>query len=136
LSLNPLENDFDVEANLAKQQYAALMAYAKSPIGLSAKIERDRRAELTPLEHGSRAQVAFRLLNVLSLGTYVHREELSGDIEERLDVPRRLNYHTKFLEKVARSKADIEMDWNIDEVKRSLIFLAEHGSQANSRAID
>ena len=45
LSLNPLENDFDVEANLARRQYAALLSFIKNPLGLAAKIERDRRAE-------------------------------------------------------------------------------------------
>jgi hypothetical protein len=135
LSLNPLENDFDVEANLAKQQYAALLNFAKDPAGLTAKIERDRRSELTPLEHGSRAQFAFRFLNVLTFGKYVHREELTGDMEQRLDLARRLSYHTRFLEQVARSEADIEVGWDLDEVKRSLNFLAEHGSQASGRAI-
>src|SRR4029078_7249822 len=52
VSLNPFENDMDAEANIALQQYDALMAFAKDPNGLAAKIERDRRAELVPLEHG------------------------------------------------------------------------------------
>ncbi|PWT93194.1 MAG: hypothetical protein C5B55_05005, partial [Blastocatellia bacterium] len=74
VSLNPFENDFDVEAGLAEQQYDALLAFAKDPQGLPAKIERDRRAELVPLEHGKKAQFGFQVLNVLTFGKYVHRE--------------------------------------------------------------
>ena len=51
LSLNPFENDLKAEANLARQQYDALVAFAKRPDGLAAKLERDRRVELTSLEH-------------------------------------------------------------------------------------
>src|SRR4029078_9973825 len=59
MSLNPFENDIKAEANIPLEQYAKLVAFAKDPNGLAAKIEQDRRAELTPLEHGSKAQVAF-----------------------------------------------------------------------------
>src|SRR5688500_19558514 len=59
MSLNPFENDFNAEANIALEQYAALMKFAKDPNGLAVKIERDRRAEMTPLEHGKKAQIAF-----------------------------------------------------------------------------
>src|SRR5580765_9103676 len=50
LSLNPFENDLEVEANLARHQYDALVAFAKDRQGLAAKLDRDRRAELTLLE--------------------------------------------------------------------------------------
>ncbi|MDQ3920019.1 MAG: hypothetical protein M3348_16260, partial [Acidobacteriota bacterium] len=52
VSLNPLENDLGSEARLARQQYAALVAYAERPDGLPARVERDRREELVPLAHG------------------------------------------------------------------------------------
>ena len=45
LALNPRENDVSHEANLAREQYAALLQYADSPRG-AAKLERDRRKEL------------------------------------------------------------------------------------------
>ena len=51
---------------------------------------------MTPLEHGGKARLAFRVLNVLSFGRYVHREELTDDMEDRLDIARRLQYHTSF----------------------------------------
>jgi hypothetical protein len=132
ISLNPFENDLHAEAKIAIQQYNALLAYAKDPDGLAAKIERDRREELLPLEHGDKAQLAFRMLNVLSFGKYVHREELTDDMEDRIDVARRLHYHTQFLQQIAKSTAEVDITWNLEDVKRSLHFIAEHGSEAGS----
>jgi hypothetical protein len=135
LSLNPFENDLNAEANVAHQQYEALLAFAKDPDGLAAKLDRDRRAELTPLEHGSKTQIVFRVANVLSFGRYVHREERTIDMESRLDIARRLNYHTDFLRKVAKSNAEIEVAWNLDDIRRSLHFIANHGEEAGSTAV-
>jgi hypothetical protein len=134
ISVNPFENDVNAEAKIALEQYATLVAFAKDPKGLAAKIERDRRAEMTPLEHGSRAQIAFRLLNVLTFGKYVHREEREADMEHRLDVARSLQYHTSFLQQIAKSSTEVDITWNLDDVKRSLHFIADHGDQANGTA--
>jgi len=134
ISLNPFENDMDAEAKIATQQYDALVAYAKDPKGLAERLERDRRAELLPLEHGDKAQLAFRLLNVMSFGKYVHREELTDDMEDQLDIARRLQYHTRFLQQIAKSTAEIDITWNLGDVRRSLRFIAEHGSEAGSTA--
>jgi hypothetical protein len=134
ISLNPFENDLDAEANIARQQYDVLVAWAKDPNGLAEKLDRDRRAELLPLEHGAKAQLAFRVMNVLSFGKYVHREELTADMEDRLDIARRLQYHTRFLQQVAKSSAEIDITWNLDDVRRSVRFIAEHGSEAGGNA--
>lgn len=133
-SLNPFENDIDAEARIALAQYEALLAFAKDPEGLPARIERDRRAEMMPLEHGGKAQFAFRMLNVLSFGKYVHREEYSDELENRLDIARRLQYHTKFLEQIAKSSAAVEVTWNLEDIRRSLQFIADHGSEAGGKA--
>src|SRR5690242_14546914 len=134
ISLNPLENDLNAEAKIASEQYDALLAYAKDPSGLAVRLERDRRAEMLPLEHGDKAQLAFRMLNVLSFGRYVHREELTDDMEDRLDIARRLQYHTSFLQQIAKSTAEIDITWNLDDVRRSLRFISEHGAEAGSNA--
>ncbi len=133
-SLNPFENDLNAEAHIATEQYKALVAFAVDPDGLAAKIERDRRAEMTSQEHGAKAQLAFRVLNVLSFGKYVHREELTDDMEDRLDIARRLDYHTKFLQQITRSSADVDVTWNLDDVRRSVRFIANHGSEAGGNA--
>ena len=135
VSLNPFENDLDVEANLARGQYAALIAFAKDPEGLAAKVDRDRRAELTPLDHGRNAQVAFNILHVISFGRYVHREPESPETDARLDIARRLDYHSKFLAQVAKSTVDIDVSGNVAEIRRSLSYISEHSSEADGRAV-
>jgi hypothetical protein len=135
ISLNPFENSIQAEAKVAKIQYQALLAFAKDPQGLAAKIDRDRRAEMTPLQHGRSAQFAFRMAHILTFGKYVHREDPTEDMEERLDVARRVTYHTRFLERVAKSKSEIDIAWDLEEVDRSLRFIADHGTNAGSSAV-
>jgi hypothetical protein len=135
VSLNPFENDLKVEAKLAREQYAALVAFAKDPNGLAAKLDQDRRAELTPLEHGDRAQIFFKIANVLSFGRYVHREAQTIDMEDRLDIARRFDYHTTFLREVARSSVEVEVAWDLDSIRRSLNFIADHGDKADAKAV-
>lgn len=134
VSLNPLENDFAIEAKLARSQYDALLAYAHQPDGLPAKLDRDRRAEMVPLEHSKKERIFLRAANILSFGIYTHREESTPEMEARLDVARRLSYHTRFLRQVAKSTPQIEVAWNLEEVRRSLHFVAEHAAEADSGA--
>ncbi|MFN2515068.1 MAG: hypothetical protein ABR556_02540 [Pyrinomonadaceae bacterium] len=133
VSLNPLENDLAAESKLATAQYEALMAYAKRPDGLVKKLNRDRRAELVRLEHGRTEQILFRLANILSFGKYTHREPATPQNEERLDIARRLSHHSRFLQEVAKSSPQIDVTWNLDEVKRSLEFIVDHGKDADAR---
>lgn len=134
VSLNPMENDLKSEAKLARQQFGALLAYATREDGLARQLERDRRREMVALEHGKAEQILFRLANILTLGKYVHREKATPEMEARLDVARRLLYHTNFLRQVSRSNARVDVQWNLEEVRRSLHFIAEHGNDASSRA--
>ncbi len=55
-------------------------------------------------------------------------------MEHRLDIARRLEYHTKFLEQIAKSSAEVDITWNLNDVKRSLQFIAEHGEHADGTA--
>ena len=133
VSLNPLENDMEAEARLAREQYAALIAYAKRPGGLSAQLDRDRRAEMVPLKHGQAGQVFLRLVNVLSLGLYTHRETRTPELQARMDIKRQLAFHERFLREVAKSSPRIEVVWNIEDVRRSLRFIIEHGQAASGK---
>jgi len=135
VSLNPFENDLEVEAKVAREQYEALVGFAKDPDGLAAKLERDRRSELLPLEHGRNAQIVFRAANVLSFGRYVHREERTIDMGSRLDIARRLSYHTAFLRQVAKAGIQVEVAWNAEDICKSLNFIAEHGDKAGEHAV-
>ena len=134
ISLNPFDNDLNAEANLALEQYEALVAFAKDPQGLAVKIDQDRRAEMMPFEHNRTERIALRTLNVLTFGKYVHREDRTGDMISRLDIARRLQYHTNFLEQIAKSTADVEITSNMSDVLRSLRFIAEHGSETGPSA--
>ena len=133
VSLNPLENNLEVEAQLARDQYSALVAYARRPDGLPARLERDRRAEMTPLKHGRTEQILFRLANVLSFGLYTHREKATPELRAQLDVNRQLAYHERYLRQVAKSSPQIEIVWNIEDVRRSLRFIAENGATADRK---
>jgi len=73
---------------------------------------------------------------VLSFGQYVHREALTDDMESRLDVARRLDYHTRFLQQIAKSSAEIDITWNLEDVKTSLRFIADHGTEASATAAE
>ncbi|MEP6717855.1 MAG: hypothetical protein ABJB21_01865 [bacterium] len=132
VSLNPMENDLESEARLARQQYEALLNYAKQPEGLPAKLDRDRRAEMMPLEHSRKEQVIFRTANILSFGTYTHREKATPDMPEKLDLARRLGYHSRFLREVAKSSGQVDVAWSLADIKRSLQFISEHGAGADS----
>ena len=134
VSLNPMENDLQAEAKLAAEQYEALLAYAKRPDGLPQKLDRDRRAEMVALEHGRTAQTFFRLANILSFGKYTHREQADSETEARLDVSRRVAYHTSFLQEIVRSSSQIDVTCNLDDVKHSLQYIADHGSNAGSKS--
>jgi hypothetical protein len=101
---------------------------------LAARLDQDRRAEMLPLEHGRAERLALRALNLLTLGTYVHREERTNNMEARLDIARRLEYHTKFLQQIAKSTTEVEITANLNDVLRSLHFIAEHGTEAGAAA--
>jgi hypothetical protein len=133
VSLNPLENNLQAEAQLARDQYAALVAYAKRPDGLPARLDRDRRAEMMPFKHGRAEQVLFRLANVLSFGLYTHREKSTPEMRAQLDVNRQLAFHERYLRQVAKSSPQVEVVWNIEDVRRSLRFIAENGATANRK---
>ena len=135
VSLNPLENDLEAEARLARQQYAALVAYARRPDGLAARVGRDRREEMVPLEHGKAARAVLRSANVFSFGLYKHREGgAPEEVRRALDAERRLRYHERFLQEVARSTPVVEVVWNVEDVRRSLRYVADAGERADAAA--
>ncbi|MGB9179986.1 MAG: hypothetical protein WCB68_12135 [Pyrinomonadaceae bacterium] len=136
VSLNPLENDLDVEANLAREQYRALLNYANNPKGLPEQLARDRRAEMVPLKHGRAAQVVFRLGNLASFGLYKHREAASAEMQAQIDVQRRLAYHVRFLREAVRSSPQIEVVRKLEDVQRSVRYINDHGDDADAKAAE
>ncbi|MGI8656404.1 MAG: hypothetical protein ACR2LC_14455 [Pyrinomonadaceae bacterium] len=133
VSSNPLDNDYEAESQLARRQYAALLDYARRPEGLPARLELDRRAEAMPLVHGRAERTLFRAANILSFNLYTHREKSSATLDAKLDIQRRLAFHERFLREASRSSPQIEVVQNIEDVKRSLRFVAEHGAAADKK---
>lgn len=134
LSLNPLENDLQIEAKLAQVQYEALLADARRANGLPAKLDRARRAEMVPHTHGRVAQMMFRVAHIASLGIYSHREQLAPEaLRAQLDTKRRFAYHRHFLREVAKSSPLVEVIWKIEDVRHALHFIAEHGARADGK---
>lgn len=134
VSLNPLNNDNASELQLAREQYEALVDYARRPDGLSARVERDRRAEMVPLEHGKTARFFYNLGNVLTFGRYVHRENATPELTERLELTRRVEYHTQLLKQIEKSSPQMEIAWDLATVKHSLRVLAAQGSAGKGSA--
>jgi hypothetical protein len=131
---DPLLNDGPAEAKLAREQYKALVDYAQRADGLASRLLRDRRAEMVSLEHGRAEQMLFKLANVLSFGRYIHRETESPELLARMDMARRIEYHSRFLRQVAASSPQVEIAYNINDVRRSLQFLSENGAGAGGKA--
>ena len=67
------------------------------------------------------------MLNVLSFGKYVHREERTVDMEDRLDIARRLQYHTQFLQQIAKTSAEVEITSNLE--RRDALVALHRGTR-------
>ena len=132
-TLNPLQNDADVEARLARTQYANLIVYAKDPEGLPKKIADDRREEMSRLNHNVKTRALFALGHLFTLGLYTHRETDSPEMMAALDTRRQLDHHERFLREVAFASADPEIDSRPDDLKRSLTFVSHNGSAAQEK---
>ncbi|HZH91122.1 MAG TPA: hypothetical protein VEX70_10965 [Pyrinomonadaceae bacterium] len=135
VSLNPLENDTEAEARIARQQYAALLEHVRRPSGgIAERLDRDRRAELTPLVHTRTERALLRVANVATFGLYKHRERATrAEGLAPLDIARRLAHHRQYLREVASSSAAVEVQWNIEDVRRALAFVGEHGERADGK---
>ena len=131
VSVNPMSNDCESEIELARKQYDALIVFARTKDGLPAKIERDRREEMVPLVHGRATRFWFELGNIATFGRYVHREDATPELEQQLELARRVKFHTRFLDRVAKSSPQVEVAWDVATVQMSLKFLADNAAAAN-----
>jgi len=64
----------------------------------------------------------------------VHREKATPELFARLEKSRRLEYHTQFLNQVAKSSSQTDVAWDMEKVTRSLQFLAGEGDEAPGAA--
>ncbi len=134
LSVNPLENGSKAERELTFAQYRALQAYAVRANGLSARLERERSAELAKFMHQGLDGRLIRLANILTFGRYTHREKVTPELLQQLDKERQLAYHTRFLRQVARSTPIVEVAWKMEEVLASLRYISENGSEKDNES--
>jgi hypothetical protein len=137
VSMNPLQNDLDVERALVKQSYARLLEAAREDGGgLSATLERDRRREFARAEHGVVARILLTSATVATAGIYRHREsESMAEQKDGIDVSRRLAYHRRYLKETLATTPIVEVTASLDEVQRSLRFLMDNGSRKDGRMV-
>lgn len=131
--LNPLGNDVDTERLIARTQYQNLMRYASDPNGLPARLERDRREEMVKFVHDKKARAFFKAANILSLGMYSHRETPTPELLAQMDTRRQLNYHERIIREVAANSARPEVDSDVEQLRRSMAFLALNGAAADGK---
>jgi hypothetical protein len=75
--------------------------------------------------------------SVATFGLYTHREEVATEKQlSTLDAARKLAYHRQFLREVARSSAAVEVQWNIEDVRRSLAFINDRGERADGKTAE
>jgi hypothetical protein len=135
LGVNPLEASVFNEADIARRQYAALLRYADSPIGLAAQIQRDRDAELTAFDHGLPARIGFRLANLASLGGYSHRESDPATQMSLLDQERNAQSEIRVLETALRNNPQPDADRTKEEVRSAIDQLTASGFPGRSAAV-
>ncbi len=133
VSLNPLENDLDVEAELARKQYKNLIDYAKRPDGLPAKLDKQRREEMVKLAHNGKERTWFRIAHIFSLGLYTHREDSTPELMASLNIRRQLDHHERYLREVAYASVKPEVDTDVVALRRSLLFISQNGSGAKEK---
>lgn len=133
VSLNPLENDIEAEAKIARVQYRNLIDYVRRPDGLPAKLDRDRREEMVKLAHSTKKRMLFTAAHVFSLGLYTHREKATPEMVAKMDTRRQLEYHERIVNEVATRSARPEVDSDLEALKRSLLFMSLNGSTAREK---
>jgi len=132
-TLNPLENDVDVEAKLARAQYENLLAYARRPDGLPKQLDKDRREEMVKLVHSGKQRFLYSAAHFFSFGLFTKREKATPELMAALDTRRQLDWHERNLREIAHSSAKPEIDSDVETLKRSLQFISENGAAAKEK---
>ncbi|HTR39527.1 MAG TPA: hypothetical protein VMH80_26825 [Bryobacteraceae bacterium] len=120
LALNPLENGASAEATVARQQYAALLAYAQSRRGLAAKLEKDRRKELEAYTRSPGIRLLSGVARILTRGPHVDPAHPNPAVLAGLDSYRRTDSEQQFLSRLLASSPRPEVVWDADAVRDSV----------------
>ncbi len=127
LALNPRDNDVSHEANLAREQYAALLRYAESPRG-AAKLERDRRKELEAYTQSAGRRLALGAGRVITRGPHVDPEKPDTSLRVQLSAYRTSDYHLRFLNQLLTSSPSPDVVWDAGTIGRSVSALSSEGN--------
>lgn len=122
LALNPRDNEVSHEANLALEQYAALLRYAQSAQG-AAKLENDRRRELEAYTQSPGRRLAGNLGRILFGGPNVDPDKRDPVLQARLDTYRRSAYNVRFLDQLLASSPSPDVVWDADAIAKSISAL-------------
>jgi len=126
VALNPMENDLGLEFQLARDQYEALLRYARDPDGLATRLALDRRKERTHSVHGGVEKTLLQMANILTFGLYTHREKADPELVALLEAQRRTESSTYLLREALQSSPRPEIDRNAEALQRALRYLAEN----------
>jgi hypothetical protein len=125
LALNPLENGIAVEAQLAREQYNALLEYAGAPDGLIAKLERDRRKELASYTQSKTSRFLAALSRPFRGASRPNTELPDPALRAGIDAHRRSLYHERFLERLLASSPRPDVVWNTANIVESVEALSD-----------
>jgi len=124
LALNPRENDIADEARLAREQYAALLAYLQSPRG-EAKLERDRKKELEAYTQSPARRFGNSLARLFTHGPHVDAERPKSALSTSLAAYRRSAYHKDFLSEILTASPRPDVNWDPHLISQSVLELSE-----------
>ena len=120
LALNPLENGISAEADVARQQYSALLQYAASPQGLAKQLERDRRKELDSYTRSPGMRLLAGFGRIFTRGPRVEPEHPDPLLRAQLDSYRRAANERQFLSRLLASGPRPEVVWDADAIRESV----------------
>ena len=136
VAINPMENDWKSEIQLAQTQYKSLLAYANRSDGLQADIDRARRAEMMSGSHSTAAQNLFKVGALSSFGTYTHREDEIPETDSILESRRLYVKQEVYLRDVLKSQSPIEVSWDMSKVRGALEGLLGSPWLSDNRAAE
>ncbi|MBV9216494.1 MAG: hypothetical protein JO053_09975 [Acidobacteria bacterium] len=134
VALNPLQNDLDSEINLARAQYKNLMAWAKRPDGLGARLELDRRKEMTRIANGGKSQFGKSFLNLVTFGLYKGKAVKSTpELVAKMDIRRKQQFHERVIRECAYLSSKPEIDFDTVKLLSALQFMSVNGVNAGGK---
>lgn len=135
LALNPLESAIEVEEPLAREQHRNLLAYAVSPTGLSAELNRDHQKELTDYRRSAGARLLIALGRFFTRGPRADSEN-EEILRAQIDAHRRIAYHIQFLSGLLAASPRPEVICNVEKIRESIQALeGEMGADRDAARI-